>query len=277
MTTSTQQLDQVFGALADPTRRAILARLAAGEATVNELVALSNFSQPTISNHLKVLERAGLVSRGRNAQFRPVRLNPVPLAGAAHWLGNYREFWEASLDQLDAYVSDLQAREDQLTSKASRIEPVAERELVIRRVFDAPARLLFEAYSKPEHLTRWFGPPGWTLTLCEMDFQTGGRLRLAMTGLDGIQGPAFDGEYLDIVPNQKITYAGAFETPDAETMTVTITFNEQVGQTTVTIHTVFASVAMKNEHLGMGYAEGLAAGLDQLADIISELSAQGRS
>jgi DNA-binding transcriptional ArsR family regulator len=120
MVASPQHLDRVFGALADPTRRAILARLAEGEATVNELVALSDFSQPTISNHLKVLERAGLVSRGRSAQFRPVRLNPAPLAGAAQWLGNYRGFWEESLDQLDAYVKDLQRKESRLASRRPR-------------------------------------------------------------------------------------------------------------------------------------------------------------
>lgn len=114
-----QHLDLVFGALADPTRRAILTRLAEGEATVNELVALTTFSQPTISNHLKVLERAGLVSRGRHAQFRPVRLNPAPLASAAHWLGDYRGFWEGSLDQLDAYVQELKGlgEERQLASE----------------------------------------------------------------------------------------------------------------------------------------------------------------
>ena len=105
------QLDRVFGALADPTRRAILARLANGEATVNELVALSDFSQPTVSQHLKVLERAGLVSRGREAQFRPVRLDAAPLAGAARWLGDYRRFWEESLDRLDEYARDLERRE----------------------------------------------------------------------------------------------------------------------------------------------------------------------
>jgi DNA-binding transcriptional ArsR family regulator len=87
-------LDRVFSALADPTRRAILARLASGEATVNELVAPFELSQPTISKHLKVLERAGLVSRGRTAQFRPVCLNAAPLAQAARWLGGYRAFWE---------------------------------------------------------------------------------------------------------------------------------------------------------------------------------------
>jgi DNA-binding transcriptional ArsR family regulator len=104
------QLDRVFAALADPTRRAILARVANGEATVNELVAPFDLSQPTISKHLKVLERAGLVSRGREAQFRPVRLNAAPLASAAQWLGDYRRFWEESLDQLDVYVRDLQHR-----------------------------------------------------------------------------------------------------------------------------------------------------------------------
>lgn len=163
-----------------------------------------------------------------------------------------------------------------MTENDSGVPPAAGRELVITRAFDAPARLLFAAYSKPEHLTRWFGPPGWTLTLCEMEFRTGGRLRLAMTGADGVQGPAFDGEYLEIVPNRKIAYTGAFETPNAEPMTVTITFDEQGGRTTLTIHTRFASEAMKTEHLGNGYAQGLAAGLDQLLDVVAELRAEER-
>ncbi len=106
-----EALDRVFAALADPTRRAILARLATGEATVNELVAPFDLSQPTISKHLKVLERAGLVTRGRDAQFRPVRLDAAPLAEAAQWLGDYRRFWEDSLDQLDDYVKELQQQE----------------------------------------------------------------------------------------------------------------------------------------------------------------------
>ena len=173
-----QQLDLVFAALADPTRRAILARLADGEATVNELVAPFELSQPTISKHLKVLERAGLVSRGRDAQFRPVRLNPAPLAGAAQWLGDYRRFWEESLDQLDAYVKELNERRDVMRASTSAAEPIAEREVVITRAFDAPARLLFEACSKPEHLMKWFGPKGWPLTLCEMDFRQGRPLPL---------------------------------------------------------------------------------------------------
>lgn len=112
VSTPPEQLDRVFGALSDPTRRAILGRLVDGDAAVNELVALFDLRQPTISKHLKVLERAGLVTRGRDAQFRPVRLNPAPLAEAAQWLGAYRRAWEESLDQLDQYVRDLQRREE---------------------------------------------------------------------------------------------------------------------------------------------------------------------
>jgi DNA-binding transcriptional ArsR family regulator len=106
-----QSLDLVFAALSDPTRRAILARLADGEATVNELVAPFGFSQPTISKHLKVLESAGLVSRGRSAQFRPVRLEAAPLAEAAGWLGDYEQFWAESLDRLADYVKVMKRKE----------------------------------------------------------------------------------------------------------------------------------------------------------------------
>ena len=111
MTQSTPQLDLVFAALADPTRRAILARLAAGEATVNELVAPSDLSQPTISKHLKVLERAGLVARGRDAQRRPRTLVATPLKSIDDWLESYRRLWEQRFASLDNYLTDLQRKE----------------------------------------------------------------------------------------------------------------------------------------------------------------------
>lgn len=115
-----QHLDLVFSALADPTRRAILARLARGEATVNELVEPFELSQPTISKHLKVLEGAGLVSRRREAQFRPVRLNAAPLADAAEWIGDYRRFWEANFDRLEAYVDEMKRKEKSNVRKRRR-------------------------------------------------------------------------------------------------------------------------------------------------------------
>ncbi len=102
-----------FAALADPTRRAILARLASGEASVTELAEPFAMSQPAISKHLKVLERAGLISRGRDAQRRPRRLEAKPLAEATDWLERYREFWEASFQQLDTLLEELKTKEKQ--------------------------------------------------------------------------------------------------------------------------------------------------------------------
>ncbi|MBT6089445.1 MAG: winged helix-turn-helix transcriptional regulator [Rhodospirillaceae bacterium] len=104
----TDSLSETFAALADPTRRAILARLAQGEAPVTELAEPFAMSMPAISKHLKVLERAGLISRGRDAQWRPCNLEAKALKGANDWLESYSRFWDESLDRLDLYLQDLQ-------------------------------------------------------------------------------------------------------------------------------------------------------------------------
>jgi len=104
---ATDQLSVIFGALADPTRRAILARLAEGPATVNEIAEPFDMTLPAISKHLKVLERAGLISRGREAQWRPCKLEAEPLREATEWMSHYRRFWEGSFDKLDAHLRRL--------------------------------------------------------------------------------------------------------------------------------------------------------------------------
>src|SRR5215472_4183012 len=106
-------LSATFAALADPTRRAILARLAAGEATVGELAKPFTMSLPAVSKHLKVLERAGLIRRGRKAQWRPCRIAAAPLKDAAQWLEHYRHFWDDSFDRLEDYLGELQSVEKQ--------------------------------------------------------------------------------------------------------------------------------------------------------------------
>lgn len=105
------QLSLAFAALADPTRRAIIARLADGECTVGELAKPFDMSGPAVSKHLKVLERAGLVSRGRDAQWRPVRLRAGPIRRVAEWAEGYRQFWDASYERLDAYLNHLMSEE----------------------------------------------------------------------------------------------------------------------------------------------------------------------
>src|SRR5271169_755587 len=105
------QLTSTFAALADPTRRAILARLALGETAVTELAEPFRMSLPAVSKHLKVLERAGLIARGREAQWRPCRLKAAPLKDAAGWFEHYRRFWEESFDRLDEYLRELKTKE----------------------------------------------------------------------------------------------------------------------------------------------------------------------
>jgi DNA-binding transcriptional ArsR family regulator len=121
-------LDAIFGALADPTRRAILARLASGEVTVNELAEPFAMSQPAVSKHLKVLERAGLIARGRDAQRRPCRLHPQALKTVADWVAHYEHFWTESFDRLDEYLRTLKVEDKQKQHKpaAGRKKPRVE-------------------------------------------------------------------------------------------------------------------------------------------------------
>jgi DNA-binding transcriptional ArsR family regulator len=119
MQTPADSLSTTFAALADPTRRAILARLATGEATVGELAAPFDISLPAISKHLKVLQRAGLIEQGRQAQWRPCRLTPEPLRDLADWVAQYRRHWEESFDRLDEYLREIQ-KEDRRDDHGDR-------------------------------------------------------------------------------------------------------------------------------------------------------------
>src|SRR6266545_1677955 len=115
--TAPDPISTTFGALADPTRRAILSRLASGQASVTELAAPFEMTLPAVSKHLKVLERAGLIARGREAQWRPCRLEAAPLKDVADWVEHYRRNWEESFDRLDEYLKELQAKEKKYSRK----------------------------------------------------------------------------------------------------------------------------------------------------------------
>jgi DNA-binding transcriptional ArsR family regulator len=117
---SPDRLSTTFAALADPTRRAILARLASGEKSVNELAEPFEMSLPAVSKHLKVLESAGLIARGREAQWRPCRLDAAPLKDISNWVERYRRFWEESFNRLDAYLREIQSKENQPREKKGK-------------------------------------------------------------------------------------------------------------------------------------------------------------
>lgn len=120
------QLSATFAALADPTRRAILARLALGETSVSELAEPFAMSMPAVSKHLKVLERAGLIARGREAQWRPCRLDAAPLRKAANWIEEYRRFWEMTFDRLDDYLRTIKVKESKAGKKPSHKTKIKE-------------------------------------------------------------------------------------------------------------------------------------------------------
>jgi DNA-binding transcriptional ArsR family regulator len=130
---TTDNLSTTFAALADPTRRAILASLMKGEVSVQELAKPFDMSLPAVSKHLKVLERAGLIARGRDAQFRPCRLKAKPLRQATDWLSHYRRFWEESFDRLDAYLREIQMKEQHVRTKKGKRRHV--RKKTVRRKY----------------------------------------------------------------------------------------------------------------------------------------------
>ena len=158
-------------------------------------------------------------------------------------------------------------------------EPADLRVASISRGMNVPAQYIFEAHAKAEHLMRWFGPVGYPVTFCEIDFRVGGSWRMAMTGPDGVPGPLFGGTYLQITPHSRIVYdnafddgkGGAMELKNAGTMVMTVTLAETQGLTTITVATLFESVAMKVEYLGVGMLEGISSGFDQLAGVAQDL------
>ena len=170
-----------------------------------------------------------------------------------------------------------------MTKTVRNTESDSDRTATISRKMNLAARYVFLAHTAPEHLKRWFGPVGYPVTQCECDFRVGGKWRMAMTGPDGVQGPPFGGTYPEIIPDRRIVYDNRFEDgvggdmglQNAGTMVMTVTFDEVDGATTVTVSTLFDTVAMKEEYLGVGMLEGIASGFDQLEVVAADLAAQG--
>lgn len=151
-------------------------------------------------------------------------------------------------------------------------ESELDRTVVFQRVFDVPVQFVYLAHTRPEHVLKWFGPVGYPLALCEMDFRVGGKFRFAMQNPKGELMTPFGGEYLEIEQDRKISYTNGFELPNAETMRVTLSFEDLDGKTRLTMKTVFSSVNMKQNHLVAGFEGGVNSGLDQLRDVATALA-----
>ncbi len=200
------RLSEIFGALANSTRRAILARLADGEATVNELAAPFAMKLPAISKHIKVLERAGLVTRGQQAQYRPCALDGTALEEVSIWAERYRPVWEARFDRMDDYLRQLRR---QRKGSANMNDTSGLRDaVVIERSFDAPVDLVWQMWTDAEHFKAWYGPDGATIPVARMDVRVGGT-RLVCLEMQSPHGPMqmwFTGEYREVVDKTRLVY-----------------------------------------------------------------------
>lgn len=240
-----QILDITFAALADPTRRAILARLAVGEASVNELAKPFNLSQPAISKHLKVLERAGLITAGRAAQRRPRRLVVQPMEEAAAWLQGYRNPGTLTLTKPN------------------------DRTIEIKRMFAAPRERVFAAFTEPEILKGWFfGKPGGILSVCEVALEAGDSFRYIWRDPEGNQ-MGMSGVCLEIKAPERIVATEKWDQPwypgDA---TGTIALAEEGGVTTLTQTLRYESQTARDMVLETMLEHAMALGYDRLAELL---------
>jgi uncharacterized protein YndB with AHSA1/START domain/DNA-binding transcriptional ArsR family regulator len=279
------QLSVTFAALADPTRRAILARLCEGETSVTQLGQLFEITLPGISKHLKVLERAGLIARGRDAQWRPCRLVAGPLREVARWVEDYRRFWENSFEFQGDPDAIAQTSGNNMVVTNTDAEVSSNREFVISRVFAAPRELVFQAWTDPKQMARWWGPHHFTNPVCELDACPGGVWRIVMRGPDGADHPA-KGVYREVdKPHRLVWTIDHSELSDqwhdlvnptrdkskgkpAYEVISTVTFEERDGKTTLTIRTQFESPAIRDMFLKIGMAEGWAQSLERLGTIL---------
>ena len=244
-------LDLTFAALSDPTRRAILARLAVGEATVNQLAAPFKLSQPAISKHLKVLERAGLITAGRDAQRRPRRLVAKPIEEAAAWLQGYRNPGTLQL------------------SKPS------DREIQLKRMFAAPRERVFAAFTEPELLKRWFfGKPGGTLAVCDVARKQGDSFRYVWRDPDESE-MGLGGGCLEFKAPERIVATEKWDQPWYPGGAAgTITFIEEGGVTTLTQTLSYESQAARDMVLGTMVEHAMALGYDRLAELLKSQSSE---
>jgi uncharacterized protein YndB with AHSA1/START domain len=166
-----------------------------------------------------------------------------------------------------------------MTDATYPTDALEDRTAVVRRRMPVPVRYVFLAHAKAEHLMRWFGPVGYPVTSCELDFRVGGKWRMVMTGPDGKEGPPFGGRFLEIVPDRKIVYSDAFEDGKGGDMNLqsrgeiifTYDFAADGDATDVTLTLTFPTAAMKAEYIGVGMLEGIASGHDQLIEVATEL------
>lgn len=240
-------LNSVFYALSDPTRRAILARLATGESRVTDLARPFVISLPAVSKHLRVLERAGLIHRRKDGRVRRCRLQAAPLKDAADWLSRYRIHWEQQFDALARYLEEAQRQGGPMPTPS----PDPATTLRITRTFPAPRDQVFRAWTEPAQLERWFAraTDQHTTRVHALDLRAGGSYRIEMKNPEG-RIYLLVGTYREVTPPERLVYTWKLETdPQFGETLVTVEFAERGGSTEVRLtHERFLSKEALEAH-----------------------------
>lgn len=227
-------LDDVFAALSHPIRRAIVERLAEGECTVGELAGPHNVSLPAISQHLRVLEDAGLLEQTPSGRVRRCALRGAPLSTAFSWIVQYRIFWE---DMLEDIAEKVEGEEKPMTETKAKTEK-ATGTVRLSRVFKAPRERVFNAFLDPDAMVKWLPPHGYTAHIYKSEPRVGGTYRMSFSSLDKKDTAFFGGKYVEIQTNRLLRYTDKFETDNPEMqgeIKVTVTFKDVPGGTEVNI------------------------------------------
>ena len=271
-----QTLDAAFSALADPTRRAILARLALGEAGVMELAEPFEITQPAVSRHLKVLEDAGLITRRIDGTRRPCRLAKEGLASMERWLEMLRNALEANYDRLDSVLAEMapQGRKGKDMTKLT-LTTEGDTHVIVKRRFAASPEAVYRAHVEPKLVQKWMtGPDGWTMPVCINDARPGGKIRYEWS--DGKGGGFYlTGEFIELNPFRRIVHVERMHLPDPTPDNhVETTFEPDGKGTLMTMRMTLPNAETRAAMLASGMEHGMEASYVRLeTDILRARSA----
>ncbi len=263
----------VFNAIAEPQRREILVLLRAGERPVTELAQELGMTQPGASKHLRVLREVGLVRDRKAGKQRLYGLDARGLRPVHEWTGGFERFWNESFDRLDAYVQDL--KQEGARQREAHAVATADREIVISRVIDAPRELVFEAFTEVRHLSRWWGPEGFTTTTQSFEFRVGGEWDFVMHGPDGTDYQEWI-SWTEIAPPERIALRHGESRGDPNAFESVLTFAPDGAATRIEMRTVFPTKELRDEAVEKYHAiEGGQQTLSNLAAYVAEIVRKG--
>src|SRR5829696_4148112 len=267
----------VFNAIAEPQRREILALLRAGERPVTDLAQELGMSQPGASKHLRVLREVGLVRVREAGKQRLYGLDAGGLRPVHEWVGGFERFWNESFDRLDTYVQDLKRQEERpMAGARQQAEPAtADREIVISRVIDAPRKLVFEAFTEVRHLSRWWGPEGFSTSTRSFEFREGGAWDFVMHGPDGTDYQEWI-TWTEIAAPERIALLHGESRDDPNAFESVLTFALEGAATRIEMRTVFPTKELRDEAVEKYHAiEGGQQTLSNLAAYVTEIVRKG--